>query len=252
MGGLGNMTSGAGTSAVGRSANDLTAIVANLGNADSVDFCVGALQGCFNHFNIPDYVLLPKDTNRLPTITSQSPLSLAAGQRLEIHQQRSNQSLFGSRSVPQFPFKATELPELNSIICDEGQTAEGTAVLNLDDSYVLPVRGDVEKAYLFVFNCQEDLYDDKLLTLQAICANSIQRIEKLQPKWASSGQPDSLSGLELSLLKCMASGCKQDDIAQEYGVSPNTISVFSSQIAKKLGASSIRQALAMTGTNVSP
>ena len=251
------MTLGSGNSTAG-SVSELSFIVQQLGSAKRVEGCVEALQSCFDHFQLADYILLPSRPQLLPMVTSKNSVAIATGRRLEA-QQQSGEALFSLRSVPQFPFKVSDLADLDALKNAAPTADDHEPTLELDDTYVLPVRGDEEKAYLFIWDSGNAVPEDKMLALQAICANSIKRIEELHRQQEDDGAQTPLSSpsplsplsplsqIELSLLKGLASGRRQDEIAQDYGLSPHTISLFSNQIAKKLGARSIRQAISLTG-----
>lgn len=238
------MAIGAENTATG-STTALSSIVRQLGNAQGVDGCVKALQSCFELFQLTDYLLLPSSPRLLPVVSSQNPDVLAVGKRLEAYRQ-SGAPIFSSSTIPQFPFKASELNEVDALLSNSHEQLPDSGALKLDDTYVLPVRGDAERAFLFIWDSAEDLAEARMLALQAICANSIKRMEELQRQQQIDGPQAPLTQIELSLLHGMANGRRQDEIAQDYGLSPHTISLFSNQITKKLGAASIRQAISMT------
>lgn len=227
------------------STNELSFIVRQLGNAEGVEDCIEALQTCFDHFQLADYILIPNSSRLLPIVSSRNPAVYEVEKRLEA-QRQSGAPILSSQSVPQFPFKASELKDADSLMPDPSDLQQENDALKLTDTYVLPVQGDEEKALLFIWDDFEDLAEARMLALQAICTNSIKRMELLQRQHQEDGLLAPLSQIELSLLKGMASGRRQDEIAQDYGLSPQTISLFSNQITKKLGASSLRQAISMT------
>ena len=221
---------------------DLAAIVKQLINAERVEDCIEALECCFAHYQLADYILLPNYPRGLPMVTSKSASVLALGKRLEACQEKN--SVFSSATLSQFPFKASEMADPAMTMSEPETTLDGNC-LSLNDAYVLPLQGDTEKALLFIWGPEGALAEDQMLALQAVCTNSIKRIEGLQQQHDNEGPLAPLSQIELSLLKGMASGRKQDEIAQDYGLSPQTISLFSNQITRKLGANPLRQAISL-------
>ena len=224
------------------SSTDLANIVKQLINAERVEDCIDARECCFAHYQLADYILLPNNPRGLPMITSKSAEILALAKRLEACQEKN--SAFSFATLPQFPFRASDMTDLAMLMPEPDTALDGNCV-SLNDAYVLPVQGDTEKALLFIWGSDGALAEDQMLALQAVCTNSIKRIEGLQHQQDNEDPLAPLSQIELSLLKGMASGRKQDEIAQDYGLSPQTISLFSNQITRKLGANSLRQAISL-------
>lgn len=65
----------------------------------------------------------------------------------------------------------------------------------------------------------------------------------LQPTSAESATPDVLSAREFEVLKLLADGCTLNEIAQQLGVNPKTVSNHQSAIRQKLGAETATQVL---------
>ena len=235
------MTTEVGHSAASAS-KDLATIVKQLINAERVEDCIEALERIFAHFQLADYILLPNRSRSLPMVTSKSAAVLALGKRLEACQ--ATNPAFLTAALPQFPFRASDMAD-PAMMTPESETTLDSNFLSLNDAYVVPVQGDAEKALLFIWGPAGPIAEDQVLALQAVCTNSIKRIEGLLHQQGNADLLAPLSQIELSLLKGMASGRKQDEIAQDHGLSPQTISLFSIQITRKLGANSLRQAISL-------
>lgn len=65
----------------------------------------------------------------------------------------------------------------------------------------------------------------------------------LQPTSAESATPDVLSAREFEVLKLLADGCTVNEIAQQLGLNPKTVSNHQSAIRQKLGAETATQVL---------
>ena len=65
----------------------------------------------------------------------------------------------------------------------------------------------------------------------------------LQPTSAESANPDVLSAREFEVLKLLADGCTVNEIAQQLGLNPKTVSNHQSAIRQKLGAETATQVL---------
>lgn len=65
----------------------------------------------------------------------------------------------------------------------------------------------------------------------------------LQPVGAERATPDVLSAREFEVLKLLAEGCSVNEIAQQLGVNPKTVSNHQSSIRQKLGAETATQLL---------
>ena len=220
------------------SGKDLLTLIGRIEEADTVEMCVSNLQACFDYFNLGEYVLFPKNRQFLPTVNSKTPVAIETEARLLTQERQTGQSPFSPEGESPFPFKATGL---------QAADPEPMASPALDGLQVLPVHGESEKAHLVICKPVEDLPEERLLAVQAICANSIHQIERINRR--NSAKSSSLSDLEESLLDSIAKGRNQDEIAREFGLSPNTISLASNNISKRLGADTIRQAASMRGGN---
>ena len=120
------MTLGSGNSTAG-SVSELSFIIQQLGSAKRVEGCVEALQSCFDHFQLADYILLPSRPQLLPMVTSKNSVAMATGRRLEA-QQQSGEALFSLRNVPQFPFKVSDLAEFDALTSGLGVIIESNIV----------------------------------------------------------------------------------------------------------------------------
>jgi DNA-binding NarL/FixJ family response regulator len=65
----------------------------------------------------------------------------------------------------------------------------------------------------------------------------------LLPTSAASATPDVLSAREFEVLKLLADGCTLNEIAQQLGLNPKTVSNHQSAIRQKLGAETATQVL---------
>ena len=65
----------------------------------------------------------------------------------------------------------------------------------------------------------------------------------LQPVGAERATPDVLSAREFEVLKLLAEGCTVNEIAQQLGLNPKTVSNHQSSIRQKLGAETATQLL---------
>lgn len=65
----------------------------------------------------------------------------------------------------------------------------------------------------------------------------------LQPTSAERVTPDVLSAREFEVLKLLADGCTLNEIAQQLGLNPKTVSNHQSAIRQKLGAETATQVL---------
>ncbi|MDY6945589.1 MAG: response regulator transcription factor [Pseudomonadota bacterium] len=63
----------------------------------------------------------------------------------------------------------------------------------------------------------------------------------LQPASAEQGSHDVLSAREFEILKLLVEGCTLNEIAQQLGVNPKTVSNHQSSIKQKLGAETATQ-----------
>ena len=64
-----------------------------------------------------------------------------------------------------------------------------------------------------------------------------------QPTNAENATPDVLSAREFEVLKLLAEGCTLNEIAQQLGLNPKTVSNHQSAIRQKLGAETAAQVL---------
>ncbi len=65
----------------------------------------------------------------------------------------------------------------------------------------------------------------------------------LQPTSAERATPDVLSAREFEILKLLVDGCSLNEIAQQLGLNPKTVSNHQSSIRQKLGAETATQLL---------
>lgn len=65
----------------------------------------------------------------------------------------------------------------------------------------------------------------------------------LHPTSAESATPDVLSAREFEVLRLLADGCTLNEIAQQLGLNPKTVSNHQSAIRQKLGAETATQVL---------
>ncbi len=65
----------------------------------------------------------------------------------------------------------------------------------------------------------------------------------LQPTSAERATPDVLSAREFEVLKLLVDGCSLNEIAQQLGLNPKTVSNHQSSIRQKLGAETATQLL---------
>jgi DNA-binding CsgD family transcriptional regulator len=244
--GVGKMTSDNEISANARPTSALKAIESRFEAAESVDECLTALQSGFGYFRVQNYVLLPDTPNLFPILTCPSQRASATGARLQSSSPPLVRHAFPLKDRPQVPFKMGDFVKQKRQETGDSSQEDAVRSFDLANATVLPLKGETESACLFIVENDEDIEAGKLLAIQSICSLALAKIERLHQRHDQPLGGATLSRLEVSLLNGMAKGRRHDEIASDHGVSPHTISVFSNQIARKLGASSIRQAISMT------
>ena len=223
----------------------LGAMLHQLRATETIEDCIDRLRACYAAFEIDEFVLFPDNLTHIPIVASDN----AAARNAEKHLQSIRLALHSTPQscdeLPQFPMTMPDFLDQTGL-CPAGQGGRELAKsYNMEDGHVLPLRGNGQKALLVILNRIESTELARLLALQAISASTIHHIDRLG-KQREQAVTIALSPLEHTFLEGMASGRKKDDIAAEHGLSPHTMSVFSGQIARKLGANTIGEAISMT------
>lgn len=145
----------------------------------------------------------------------------------------------------QFPF---DMFDFRSVFSDE-EDIEALYVAfennKIHHAYGLPVHTPDETFVFVVGKLKDAIPTSELLALQAICIHAANQMLNLEPLPYDTTKLQKLTAREREMLISAAKGQSNQEVAEQYDYSENSIALMFTQIAKRLGANNISHAIVL-------